>query len=119
MASSFRWYNDIDELMAIIERVVKDFDRCEFRMFVGDKHRSHYLREKVTSYGLGAFVSIYEEVPFSEMNFHLNKCDVLISHFNFKGKWPHNCSIKHMEYMAVGKPVVATDVGEVNFARQY
>ena len=45
MASSFRWYNDIDELMAIIERVVKDFDRCEFRMFVGDKHRSHYLRK--------------------------------------------------------------------------
>ena len=119
MASSFRWYNDIDELMAIIRRVVKDFDRCEFRMIVGDKQRSNYLRKKVTDYGLGAFVSIYEEVPFSEMNSQLNKCDVLISHFNFKGKWPHNCSIKHMEYMAVGKPVVATDVGEVNFAIEH
>jgi len=43
-------------------------------------------------------------------------CDILISHFNFHGVWPHNCSIKHLEYLSVGKPVVATDVGYVNFA---
>ena len=46
----------------------------------------------------------------------LNMCDILISHFNFHGVWPHNCSIKHHEYLAVGKPVVATNVGYVNFA---
>ena len=40
-------------------------------------------------------------------------------HFNFHGKWPHNCSIKHLEYLSLGKPVVATDVGEVNFAIEH
>ena len=49
----------------------------------------------------------------------LNCCDILISHFNFHGKWPHNCSIKHLEYLSVGKPTVATDVGEVNFAIEH
>ena len=46
----------------------------------------------------------------------LGECDLLISHFNFHGVWPHNCSIKHLEYMAMGKAVIATNVGEVNFA---
>ena len=46
----------------------------------------------------------------------LNLCDICLSHFNFHKKWPHNCSIKHLEYLALAKPVVATDVGEVNFA---
>ena len=54
-------------------------------------------------------------VPFYEMPSLLNCCDILISHFNFHGKWPHNCSIKHLEYLALGKPTVATNVGEVNF----
>ena len=26
------------------------------------------------------------------------------------------CSIKHLEYLAIGKPVIATNVGHVNFA---
>ena len=50
---------------------------------------------------------------------YLNCCDIFISHFNFHGKWPHNCPIKHLEYLALGKPTVATDVGEVNFAIEH
>jgi glycosyltransferase involved in cell wall biosynthesis len=62
------------------------------------------------------YVKLHVEIPFNEMPEILNICDICVSHFNFHKKWPHNCSIKHMEYMASGKPVVATDVGEVNFA---
>ena len=46
----------------------------------------------------------------------LSQCDILVSHFNFHGVCPHNCLIKHLEYMALSRPVVATKVGEVNFA---
>ena len=44
----------------------------------------------------------------------LNCCDILLSHLIMKNS--HNCSIKHLEYLSLGKPTVATDVGEVNFA---
>ena len=58
-------------------------------------------------------------VPLEEMPRNLSDCDILISHFNFHGAWPHNCSIKHLEYMSIGKPVVASNVGEVNFAIEH
>lgn len=116
MASSFRWYNDIDELMRIILKVVFKRQDVVFRLFIGDLGKKQEIEARILSYNLEGSVSLEFEIPLLKMPSKLSQCDILVSHFNFHGVWPHNCSIKHLEYMALSKPVVATNVGEVNFA---
>jgi glycosyltransferase involved in cell wall biosynthesis len=119
MASSFRWYNDEIELCEIIKATIKENDNIVFLFIIGDMRRVKPIKSLIEKNNLKNNTVILEQVPFSNMPNVLNMCDILISHFNFHGVWPHNCSIKHLEYLAVGKPVVATNVGFVNFAIEH
>tara|TARA_B100002052_G_scaffold58743_1_gene51740 strand:+ start:15412 stop:16632 length:1221 start_codon:yes stop_codon:yes gene_type:complete len=116
MASSFRWYNDIDEMFRIFSLVISQKKDIIFKLFVGDINKKRVLIDKIKDLNLSNNVSLELEVPLHKMPSLMSNCDILISHFNFHGVWPHNCSIKHLEYMSLSKPVVATNVGEVNFA---
>jgi len=116
MASSFRWYNDEEELCEIMKATIVKNSNILFLLIVGDKRRVKTIKNLIKKNNLDNNTKILVQVPFNEMPNVLNMCDILISHFNFHGVWPHNCSIKHLEYLAVGKPVVATNVGYVNFA---
>tara|TARA_B100001093_G_C26831011_1_gene1016130 strand:+ start:714 stop:1973 length:1260 start_codon:yes stop_codon:yes gene_type:complete len=119
MASSFRWYNDVDELCAILSKASMKIDRLKSLIIVGDKKKEKEIYNKIIQYNLQDKTKLLCQVPFEKMPSLLNCCDILISHFNFHGKWPHNCSIKHLEYLSTGKPTVASDVGEVNFAIEH
>ncbi|MDB9965144.1 glycosyltransferase family 4 protein [Planktomarina temperata] len=119
MASSFRWYNDIEELCEILCRALAECDKLKYIIVVGDLKKEAELKTKISAYGLNKSTKILSQIPFNMMPNLLNECDVVLSHFNFHNKWPHNCSIKHLEYLALGKPTVATDVGEVNFAIEH
>lgn len=116
MASSFRWYNDLRELFKIIIKSLKGNNNLRFLLISGDRKKAEYIQSFIDKNKLAKFVKLNIEIPFNEMPKILNICDIFLSHFNFHKKWPHNCSIKHLEYLALAKPVVATDVGEVNFA---
>ncbi len=116
MASSFRWYNDLRELFKIVINSLKDNNNLRFLLISGDRKKAEYIQSFIDKNKLAKFVKLNVEIPFNEMPKILNICDIFLSHFNFHKKWPHNCSIKHLEYLALAKPVVATDVGEVNFA---
>jgi len=119
MASSFRWYNDIDEMCQIFKYVVGNQRNVKFLIITGDENKKSEIEASLFEHGITPYVKLLVQVPFSEMPGYLNCCDIFISHFNFHGKWPHNCSIKHLEYLSLGKPTVATDVGEVNFAIEH
>jgi len=119
VASSFRWYNDIDEMCRIFQRVISASNNISFLVIVGDSKKKTEIKKHLSGLGISHKVKTLLQVPFKNMPAYLNCCDILISHFNFHGKWPHNCSIKHLEYLSLGKPVVATNVGEVNFAIEH
>lgn len=119
MASSFRWYNDIDELVLIIQAAISRSEWLRFLILSGDEEKKNELSKKLRLAGLDDAVKVVLRVPFDQMPDYYAVCDILISHFNFHGSWPHNCSIKHLEYLAMGKPAVATAVGEVNFAIEH
>jgi len=116
MASSFRWYNDLDELFQIIKLSLDKNIRIKFLLISADKKKANEIDLLINRFNLSKFVKLKIAIPFNNMPNFLNLCDICLSHFNFHSKWPHNCSIKHLEYLALAKPVVATDVGEVNFA---
>jgi glycosyltransferase involved in cell wall biosynthesis len=119
VASSFRWYNDIYEMCQIFQKVINSSDNIKFLVITGDNNKKTEIENYLSEFNIDHKVKILLQVPFKDMPIYLNCCDILISHFNFHGKWPHNCSIKHLEYLSLGKPVVATDVGEVNFAIEH
>ena len=74
------------------------------------------LEEHVRSQNLEELIIFTGRISFAKMGEYYSACDILVSHFNFGKRPAHICSIKHLEYMASGKPVVATDIGYVNFA---
>ena len=100
MASSFRWYNDIDELCSILSTASMKIDHLKSLIIVGDQNKELEIQNKIIQYNLQDKTKILCQVPFEKMPSILNCCDILISHFNFHGKWPHNCSIKHLEYLS-------------------
>ena len=116
MASSFRWYNDVVELFKIIQRSIELNSNIKFLLVVGNLKKVDEISSQINLANLSDDVKYLVNIPFNKMSEVLNICDICISHFNFHNKWPHNCSIKHLEYLACSKPVVATNVGEVNFA---
>jgi glycosyltransferase involved in cell wall biosynthesis len=99
--------------------VIERKNSLDFLIITGDKKKKVEIEEILSKHGISKYVKLLVQIPFSEMPNYLNCCDILISHFNFHGKWPHNCSIKHLEYLSLGKPAVASDVGEVNFAVEH
>mgnify|MGYP001325351596 CR=1 FL=1 len=116
MASSFRWYNDLIELFKIIRATLLKNNNIKFLLISGDKIKANLIYSYIKKYKLLNSVKLVQQIPFKNMPKILNLCDICLSHFNFHKKWPHNCSIKHLEYLSLSKPVVATNVGEVNFA---
>ena len=116
MASSFRWYNDVQEIAQVFSGVKRKHDNVLFLLAVGDSRKVGPVRAAIQRNSLLGSVTILTQVPFAEMSQVLGACDILISPFNFHGRWPHNCSMKHLEYLAMGKPVVATKAGYANFA---
>jgi glycosyltransferase involved in cell wall biosynthesis len=116
MASSFRWYNDLEELLQIASKTISRNPEIYFKLFIGDISKRNFVKEMVSDKNLCENIELKFQLNLKDMPKELNSCDILISPFNFKGKWPHICSIKHLEYLSVAKPVVATNAGEVNFA---
>ena len=116
MASSFRWYNDLEELLLIASKTISINSKIYFKLFIGDISKRNFVQGMIFDKNLSENIELKFQLDLKDMPKELNSCDILISPFNFKGKWPHICSIKHLEYLSVAKPVVATNVGEVNFA---
>jgi len=54
------------------------------------------------------------EIPFSEMPFYLRTCNIVISpQILFVGDTFHQSPIKLFEYMAAGRAIIASDLGQI------
>lgn len=118
MAANYVWYNAIGELLKSFQKAHSELPELKLMLMGDSKDKKVFLdaRKQVESMGLGGAVYFVGAVPFSRIPEYLSACDILLSYFNYGDQIPPNCSIKHLEYMAMGKPVIATDVGYVNFA---
>jgi len=115
MIASFVWYNAIEQLIESFEKARDEVPDLRL-ILMGDSELRPYLEEHVRKRGLNRSVIFTGRVLFDDVPVYLDACDTLVSHFNYKGVLPHGGSIKHLEYMAMGKPVIASKAGFVNFA---
>jgi len=80
-------------------------------MIVGGGYRLRELREY--SEKLKAHVIFTGSVPHEEIPRYINACDIAVACFEENPITRCKSPLKIAEYMACGKPVVASDVGEV------
>jgi glycosyltransferase involved in cell wall biosynthesis len=115
MVAVFVKYNAIEELIEAFKRAKNRIDNMHL-LLMGESHLRKDLETYTKNRHLSETVTFTGRIAYEMMPTYLASCDILVSHFNYDNILPHGCSIKHLEYMAMRKPVVATSIGYVNFA---
>ncbi len=77
----------------------------EYRKYVDEFAKKNKIEDKIIITGL---------VPFTEVPKNLSACDILVSPFKTTNNTMFfNSPIKTFEYMAMGKPIVTTNIGQL------
>ncbi len=106
-AGNFRPYQGLPVLVEAVARAGPDFEL----LMVGDPSGGESVVDRART-ALGSRLRLHEPVPYAEIPRVLAAADVLVvprpvsrsARFGFPSKLP--------EYLALGRPVVVTDVGE-------
>ena len=118
MVAVFMKENAVEDLIESFRLAQKQKSDIQL-MLIGDSQQREELERYVYYRNLSNSVIFTGRIDFDRLPYYLTACDILASHFNYYGLLPHRCSIKHLEYMASGRPVVATDIGYTNFGIQH
>lgn len=107
-------------LIKMMKYVVKEIDDAKL-MVIGRGPGLDYLREGAKRYGLENNLFLIHDrvgfVPREEMPNYLGAADVAINLLNSEYLYYHSCSPQSLvEYMAMGLPIVASNVGEAHEA---
>ena len=82
-------------------------------MVVGGGERLGMLRSAARALGLGARLRFSDYVPHEEVPEYLAAADVVVATFARNETTVCKSPLKIVEYLAAGRPIVASDVGEV------
>jgi len=115
MTAGFVRYNAIEELVEAFNKALQIIPNL-YLILIGDSEIRPALEKYVQDRNLSKFITFTGRIPYDEVPAYLDTCDIYVSHFNFQQSLPHICTIKHLEYLAMGRPTVATNIGYVNFA---
>ncbi len=114
MAATFVWYHATDQLIEAFQRARRIAQNLRL-ILMGDSELLSELEKYVSDKKLSGSVVLTGMIPFEIMPSYLAACDILVSYLNFGDIPAWGSSIKHLEYLAMGCPVVATDIGYQSF----
>ncbi len=108
---SINYWHGMDNLMEMMKRTVSALPRIAY-LIVGDGPKRQELEDFVRQNGLGDRVKCTGYVPYEEINLYLNAMDVCLALYPLEKAFFFS-PLKIFEYMAAGRPVVATSVGQI------
>jgi glycosyltransferase involved in cell wall biosynthesis len=111
---SFNRYHGVDTLAKAVRLVAGSVDEVHF-LFIGDGQLRSECEERIRQDGVARYVTMVGRIPHPEVPAHLNACHILVScHRNMDDGTPFLGSpTKLFEYMAMGKAIVASRVGQI------
>lgn len=112
-SGTFGYYHGISFFANSLKYIAKQIPEAVF-LFVGDGEYRAQLDEIVKRDNIENRTIITGFVPYETVPYYLSACDVLVSPCinNDDGTEFFNSPLKNFEYMGLGKPIVATAVGQ-------
>lgn len=109
---TFGHWHGVDVLAQSIE-ILKDYIKNFIVLFVGDGVMRPKVEEIVNTHNLKNYSMLTGMVNYSSIPQYMSLCDILVSPcINNPDFDLFNSPAKLFEYMAMGKPIVATNVGQ-------
>lgn len=106
----FTFYEGVDDLVRAFPRVLDRFSQARL-LLVGSGESEPVLRAEVRQLGIGAQVIFAGAVPHDEIGRYYSVCDLLTYPRISSRTTELTTPLKPLEAMAMGKAVVASDVG--------
>ncbi|MCK5742960.1 MAG: glycosyltransferase family 4 protein [Chlorobi bacterium] len=110
---SFSQWHGVEVLAEAVKYIISEIPDAKI-LLVGDGLLRHNIEVIIKKDNVGDSTIITGIVPYGEIPEYLSACDILLSPCvsNEDGSEFFNSPIKLFEYLAMGKPIIATDVGQ-------
>lgn len=86
---------------------------CRLHTVGGRSEEMEYLKEMASQKGVGQRIHFHGFVPPSDLPLLLQQADIFVIPSRSDGRMPYVAHTKVYEYMAYGKPIVATDLPSI------
>ncbi len=112
-SGTFGYWHGVEVLAKAVKTLTKMIPEAVV-MFIGDGELRPQIENIVKKDNVDKNVIITGFLPYDDVPFYLAACDVLVSPcvHSRDGSPFFNSPIKLFEYLAMGKPVVASDIGQ-------
>ncbi len=110
-SGTFNAYHGVDLIAAAAKNIMSKIPNSVV-FFIGDGALREKVEEILKQDGIRNNVVITGLVPFNEVPKHIAACDLMVSPIihNHKDEF-FGTPIKHYEYKAMGKPIIASNIG--------
>jgi glycosyltransferase involved in cell wall biosynthesis len=110
----FRWWHGVPILLKAMVKILQQHQDAHL-LLIGESECSKEYEDLARELDIIDKVTFTGRVPFSEVPKHLAACDILASpHVPVLEGVPfHGSPLKIFEYMAMGKPIVASRIGQI------
>jgi glycosyltransferase involved in cell wall biosynthesis len=117
---SFGVWHGVEVLASIMPDVIEADHEIHF-LWVGDGPYIKHVYENIKKYNLSENVSVVGPLSHNEIPGHLDACDILVSPHvpQADGKEFFGSPTKLFEYMAMGKGIVASNLGQIGLVIEH
>lgn len=102
----------VDYVVESARTVIERFGNVHF-LILGEGRREQYLRNYIKKQGLSDYVTLAGGIPHAEVPEYIAAMDITLAPYTYQAVF-HNSPMKLFEYMYMGKPAIASDMGQIS-----
>jgi glycosyltransferase involved in cell wall biosynthesis len=109
---SFRWWTGLEKIIKS-GYLLRDKIDCKF-LFIGNGPMFNYYEKLVNDYKMNDIVTFTGSIPYLNLPHFINEMDICVIPFKINFLTETSSPLKLFEYMACGRPVISSNLHEIN-----